>query len=410
MPKTAAELGPLAVSRLKKKGWNAVGGVSGLGLQITSSGARSWVLRIMVGGRRRSMGLGGFPTVGLAEARQKAREAREMVSKSVDPLLAKDKAKAALLAAQAIAVTFEDLAKQFIRSKESGWTNTKHAAQWTSSLNRYVFPIIGKKIVADIDENEVLRVLEAEPEIGKGSFWNTRTETASRVRQRIEAILDYATVRKLRQGENPARWKGRLASALPQRSKVKPVRHHSALKHKELPDFVAKLRHQNGQGALALEFLILTASRSGEVRGSVWKEVDLSQKLWIIPGVRMKSGREHRVPLCDRAIEILKGQKRGEAGSLIFPSSKATQLSDMTLTAVLKRMKVEVTAHGFRSTFRDWAAEETRYPNHVAEQALAHTIGDKVEAAYRRGDLLAQRREMMNDWAMFVESKAHPTP
>lgn len=406
MPKTARELGSLAVSRLTKTGWNAVGGVTGLGLQITETGSRAWVLRITVGNKRRAIGLGSYPTVLLAEARDRARQARAQIRDGVDPVVERKKAKDAIAASQAKAVTFEMLAAQYIKSREASWSNAKHAAQWAATLATYAYPVIGHRLVSEINENDVLRVLEAPIGPEGETFWNSKTETASRVRQRIEAVLDYGAVKKLRDGENPARWKGKLSAALPDRAKVQKVQHHAAMKFGDVPSFMTRLRSVQGQGARALEFAILTAARSGEVRGMKWPEVDLDQCLWTIPASRMKAGREHRVPLSEAAVQVLQSQTKIDGCDLVFPSTKKTALSDMTLTAVLRRMGLEYTAHGFRSSFRDWTAEMTTYPNHVAEQALAHTIGDKVEAAYRRGDLLKQRRRLMDDWAAYL---GHPT-
>lgn len=402
MPKVARELGSLAVSRLTKKGWNAVGGATGLGLQITGQSSRVWVLRVLVGNKRRSIGLGSYPTVSLAEARERARQTRAQIRDGVDPVVERRKAKDAVAASQAKAVTFEELARAYIKTRESGWSNAKHAAQWAATLEQYAFPILGKRLVSDINENDVLRVLEAPVGPGGETFWNNKTETASRVRQRIEAVLDYGAVKKLREGENPARWKGKLSAALPDRAKVQKVQHHAAMKFADVPSFMVRLRSIQGQGARALEFAILTAARSGEVRGMTWSEVDLGQRLWTLPASRMKAGREHRVPLSDAAIQVLQSQTKIEGCDYVFPSTKKAALSDMTLTAALRRMDLDFTAHGFRSSFRDWTAEMTTYPNHVAEQALAHTIGDRVEAAYRRGDLLKQRRQLMEDWAVFL--------
>lgn len=406
MPRVAKELGALAVSKLKVPGWHAVGGVAGLGLQVAPAGARSWVLRVVVAGNRRELGLGGFPTVQLAAARERARQAREQIAQGVDPIQAKKAAHSALKAAQARAVTFKTLAEQYIEAHEASWKNSKHAAQWSSTLTQYAFPVLGPMLVADIDTPAVLRVLEAEPEKGKGTLWATRTETASRLRGRLETILDYATTKGLREGPNPARWKGHLALTLPSKRKVAPVVHHKAIPVGEVGKFMARLRAAEGIGARALEFAILTAGRSGEVRGATWAEIDLPAKLWTVPAERMKAKREHRVPLSDAAVTLLEALPRREGCEVVFYSTKGSALSDMTLTAVLRRLKVDATAHGFRSTFRDWAAECTSYPAEVAEMALAHAVGNAVEAAYRRGDLFEKRRAMMGDWATFLAKPA----
>ncbi len=394
MPKIAKELGALAVGRLKVPGWHAVGGVAGLGLQVTPTGARSWSLRVVIAGKRREIGLGGFPTVQIAAAREKARQAREMISEGIDPILVRKSAASALRAAQARAVNFQTVAEQYIGAHEAGWRNPKHAAQWTSTLTQYAYPEIGTMLVASIDTAAVLRVLKP--------MWNTKTETASRLRGRIEGILDYATAHGLREGPNPARWKGHLALALPARSKVRKVEHHAALPVDEMPGFMQRLRAGQGIGARALEFAVLTAARSGEVRGMQWTEVDLAARVWTVPAERMKAGREHRVPLSDAAVAVLESLPRQEGGDVVFRGTRGQPLSDMSLTAVLRRMKVDAVPHGMRSSFRDWTAEHTSFPNEVAEMALAHAVGDKVEAAYRRGDLFDKRRVMMDAWASFL--------
>ncbi len=402
MPKVAKELGPLAVGRQKVPGWHAVGGVAGLGLQVAPTGARSWVLRVVISGKRREFGLGGYPTVQLAAAREKARQARETISQGVDPAQVKTAARSALQAATARAVTFKTLAEQYIEAHEASWKNSKHAAQWTSTLTQYAFPVLGSMLVADIDTPAVLRVLEAESVKGKGTLWATRTETASRLRGRIEVILDYATTKGLREGPNPARWKGHLALTLPAKRKVAPVEHHAALPVDDMPAFMRKLRAVEGMSARALEFATLTAARSGEVRGMEWAEVDLAAKVWTVPASRMKAGREHRVPLSDAAVALLKALDKPDGCEVVFPGKKGQPLSDMSMTAVMRRMKVDAVPHGMRSSFRDWVAECTGHPHEVAEMALAHTVGNAVEAAYRRGDLFAKRAAMMSDWAAFL--------
>ncbi len=397
MPKVAKELTPLAVSKIKDTGWHAVGHVSGLGLKVAPSGSRAWVLRTTVGGKRREFGLGGFPTISLASARERARTILDKIYAGSDPLTAKREAKVALMAQKAKEVTFKNLAQQYIDQHESGWKNSKHAAQWTSTLDTYAYPICGGMVVADVTTPIILNILEP--------IWTTKTETASRLRGRIEAILDYATAKGLREGPNPARWKGHLALTLPAKRRVSPVVHHRALEVKEMPDFYQSLKTMDGTSARALEFLILTAARSGEVRGMEWDEVDLVNKVWSVPAERMKAKREHRVPLSNIAIDILKALERNVKSKLVFESTKAGKpLSDMALTAVMRRMKVDAVPHGMRSSFRNWSAEETSYPNEVCEMALAHTVGNAVEAAYRRGDLFEKRRQMMNDWALFLAS------
>lgn len=394
MPRKAKELSPLEVRRLTRPGRWSVGGTDGLALQVTSSGARSWVLRMAAGGRQREMGLGSFPTVPLAEAREKARQHRALVKEGVDPIASRRAASSAASAERQAQKTFSEVAARYIAQHEKSWKNAKHQAQWEATLRTYAEPLIGKLLVRDIRSAHVIAVLEP--------IWTTKTETATRVRSRIELVLDYATARGYREGLNPARWKGNLDAALPNASKVAPVRHHAAVEVKEVESFMKRLRSQEGLGARALEFAVLTAARSGEVRGATWSEVDLKAALWTIPATRMKSGREHRVPLSKPAIKLLRSLPADRLpGDFVFPGMRGP-LSDMSLTAVLRRMGVSATAHGFRSTFRDWVSESTEHSGEVAEMALSHVIGDKVEAAYRRGDLLEKRIALMTDWASFL--------
>lgn len=395
MPKIVKELTPLAVSKLKRTGLHAVGGANGLGLKVMPSGSRAWVLRTMVAGKRREYGLGGFPTVPLASARERARTMLDQLFAGIDPAVTKKKAKSALAAQRAKAVTFKTLAEQYVAQHESSWKNAKHAAQWTSTLEAYAFPVCAHMVAAEIDTAMVLRVLEP--------IWLKKTETASRLRGRIEAVLDYATAKGLREGPNPARWKGNLALTLPAKRKVSPVVHHPAVLVKDMPRFFMSLKQREGNAARALEFLVMTAARSGEVRGMRWDEVDLAKKVWLLPAIRMKNKREHRVPLPAQAITLLKALPSRKSGGLVFPGSKPTaKLSDMSLTAVMRRMKIEAVPHGLRSSFRDWVGEETSYSREVAEMALAHTVGNAVEEAYRRGDLFEKRRLMMDDWARYL--------
>lgn len=306
-------------------------------------------------------------------------------------------------------MNFKQAAEKYIEANEAGWKNPKHAAQWTSTLEKYAYPIIGNLQVAHIETPHVVSVLEP--------IWNTKTETASRLRGRIESVLDWAKVRGYRNGENPARWKGHLDHILPARAKVQKVKHHPALDYHDMSAFMMALKTIDGMGARALEFAILTATRSGEVRGATWNEIDLDEEVWIIPSERMKAEREHRIPLSPAALTLLNDLPRILGTDLIFPSSKNTALSDMTLTATIRRMDEVsireggrgwkdksnnvVTAHGFRSTFRDWAGETTAHPREVIEHALAHQLKDKAEAAYQRGDLLLKRRMLMTDWAKY---------
>ena len=406
MARKAKELGALEVGRLTKPGLHAVGGVSGLALQVLPppSSARTWVLRVMIAGKRRAMGLGGYPDVTLAGAKEAARVARLKIKEGIDPIEDAKAKRSALYAARAASMTFSEAAAAYIAMKESEWNNAKHVQQWTNTLTTYAYPVIGKIFVRDVDQSHVMRVLEP--------IWLSKNETATRLRGRIENILDWARVSGYRSGENPARWRGHLDKLLPTPGKVQKVAHHPALPFDELGAFMVKLRAVEGMGARALEFAILTAARSGEVRGATWSEIDLKDATWTIPAERMKMKKEHRVTLNDEAVTLLKTLQGST--DFIFPNNKGTMLSDMTLTAVLRRMgRSDITAHGFRSTFRDWCSEGTNYPRDVAEMALAHAIGDKVEAAYRRGDLFEKRRLMMRDWGKFsgtVQTTATVTP
>ncbi|RDK01632.1 tyrosine-type recombinase/integrase [Paraburkholderia lacunae] len=396
MPRTAKELGALAVSRLSAPGRHTVGKVAGLALQITPSGARSWVLRITIGERRREIGLGAYPGVSLKEAQEKAQAARDEVVAGTDPVMARREAASRLRAEQALEVTFEEAAKRFIKAKAPEWRNAKHAAQWTNTLTTYAYPTIGKLLVRHVDRSHVVEVLEP--------IWTTKTETASRVRGRVEAILDWARVNGLREnGINPAAWRGNLEKLLSKPKKTTRVRHHPALPIEQMGDFMTKLRAMDSISARCLEFAILTAARSGEARGATWTEIDLKKAIWAVPGPRMKMQREHRVPLSPAAVKLLKSIERKEDVNLIFPNQRSgSMLSDMALLELMRGQKLEATPHGFRSTFRDWAGEYTNYPRELAEVALAHLKGDATEAAYWRSDVLEKRRRMMIDWAVFI--------
>jgi len=375
----------------------------GLYLRVSATRAKSWVFRFQLDGKRRDMGLGPYPDISLAEARARAAAHRNQRRDGIDPL----DAKAAQRQAQRVSVakgrTFRECAAEFIEKNRAGWRNAKHAAQWGSTLEAYVYPVIGDLPVGAIDAGLVVQVLDP--------IWNTRPETASRVRGRIEAVLDAATVRSFRQGPNPAQWKGNLAHILPARRKVRKVEHHAALPFDDMPEFLAALRGREGMSSRALEFAILTAARTGEVLDARWGEFNLAERLWIVPAIRMKGGREHRVPLSDAALAVIDEvrplalTRDGEPDPAVpvFPSlRRALPLSNMVLLMLLRRMgRGDLTVHGFRSTFSDWAAERTAYPREVVEMALAHAIGDKVEAAYRRGDLFEKRRQLMDAWARF---------
>lgn len=404
MPKKAKELAPVAVAGLKQPGMHPVGVVPGLHLQVLQTGGRTWVLRVRIGDRRREIGLGGFPDVTLAQARDKARELREQIRSGRDPVMEKRDAKSATRAAQAAQRTFKQCALAYIEAHESGWRNAKHAQQWRNSLEQHAYPVLGDLHVRDVGLPQIMDVLRP--------IWSSKNETASRLRGRIESVLDWATVHKYREGLNPARWRGHLDKLLPKPSKVAKVDHHKAVAVGDVGAFLARLRQSSGMGALALEFAILTAARSGEVRGATLAEIDRVAKVWTIPAERMKAGKEHRVPLSDAALAVIDraaALPRVAATDLLFPAPRGGQLSDMTLTVAMRRMEVDAVPHGFRSTFRDWASERTNYPREVAEMALAHAISNKVEAAYRRGDLFDKRRRMMDDWAAFVARVETPT-
>jgi integrase len=370
----------------------------GLYLQVVNAANKSWGLRYERSGAERWMGLGPTHTVTLKEARERGRAARLLLLDGIDPIDHRRAERAKLAAAKAKALTFREAAQRYFDQHEGKWRNAKHRQQFLSTLRDYAFPVLGGMAVADIDTPSVLRAVEP--------IWLTKTETASRVRGRIESVLDWAGVRGYRHGDNPARWKGHLAEVLPARGQVaKPV-HHAALPYREVPVFMAALREREGTAARALEFAILTAARTGEVIGAQSGEIDFEDKTWTVPAGRMKGGREHRVPLSERAIELLRNLPTENSNDRIFIGPRAgSGLSNMALTAVLRRMgRGDVTTHGFRSTFRDWAAERTNYPNHIVEMALAHAVGDKVEAAYRRGDLLAKRRQLAEAWSKYCTS------
>ncbi len=395
MPRRLAEKVGFELKNLTRPGLHAVGGVPGLCLNVRSREARSWILRLALGGKRREMGLGPYPEVSFKAAKEKAAAARELLRQGTDPIAAARATRSALVADRAAALTFDQCATAYIAAQSAGWRNAKHGDQWANTLRDYASPIIGKMLVRDVETSHVVRILT------RDDFWTTKTETASRVRGRIERVLAWATTSGYRSGENPARWKGHLDNLLPKTSKVSKVEHHAALDWREVGAFMARLRQQQGMGARALEFAILTAARSGEVRGALWTEIDLAAATWTVPAGRMKAEREHTVPLSGPALELLRALPRMAGTDLVFPSSQLSPLSDMTLAAVLRRMKVDATPHGFRSTFRDWAAESTSYPREVCEMALAHTIASAVEAAYRRGDLMAKRTRLMRDWATY---------
>ncbi|WP_108398907.1 tyrosine-type recombinase/integrase [Devosia submarina] len=385
MARQLNKLSAVGVAALTKPGRHSDGG--GLYLSISANGGKRWVFLFRWNGKPTEMGLGSAQIVPLKQAREFAQSARTLLAAGQNPLEAK---KAAAPKLQ----TFGECAKDYVDLNKSQWRNAKHIAQWTSTLETYCSKIWNTP-VADVSTEHVLAVLRP--------IWTTKPETASRLRGRIERVLSSAKVRGLRSGENPALWRGHLSDVLPARKKLSRG-HHKALPYAELPTFMVQLRERPAVAARALEFAILTAARSGEVLNAEWKEMDLKTAVWTIPPQRMKAGKQHRVPLSPRAVDLLETMKDEEPGTYVFPGQKEGKpLSAMSLAMMLRRMEVDVTVHGFRSSFRDWAAEQTSYPNEVAEMALAHTIKNAAEAAYRRGDLLEKRRELMNDWARFCE-------
>src|SRR4051812_5548317 len=397
-----------AVEVAKAKGPAVLHDGGGLYLRIAPIGANSWVFRFQIEGKRRDMGLGPYPDITLARAREKASAHRTQSREGAALIAAKRDNRQAQLLAQAEGCTFREVAEEYIARNEAGWRNAKHRQQWRNTLATYVYPVIGNLPVAAVDTGLVVQVLDP--------IWTTKPETASRVRGRVEAVLDTATVRGYRQGPNPAQWKGNLAHILPARSRVRRVEHHAALPFDELPEFLAALGERPGMAARALEFVIYTAARTGEALGATWGEIDIEAKVWTIPARRMKANREHRVPLSAAALDVL-GRVRPLAlltdgkpdpAAPVFPGPRrALPMSNMVMLMLLRRMgRDDLTAHGFRSSFSDWAAERTAFPREVVEMALAHAIANKAEAAYRRLDLLQKRRQLMEAWGRFCTAPA----
>lgn len=405
MPRKSPELSAVLVRRLRKPGLHAVGGVDGLQLQVKDSGARSWILRVKIGDRRPDIGLGGYPDTTLEQARQRAREARELIRRGVDPRDERRKAREALAAADAARLTFAKAAKLTHAARAPEFRNPKHAAQWIDSLEQYAFPALGHLEVAAITMQQILGVLEP--------IWKTKTETATRVRQRIEVVMAWATVNGYRTGSNPAAWKGNLKLALPAPAKLKKVTHHAALPWQEIGAFMPLLRDRPSITARALEFAILTAARSQEVRLATWSEIDLEARLWTVPAAHMKAGRVHRVPLSDAAVALLRALPRGSGEDLLFPGSRPGRpLSDSSMSKFLRELLAstpwEAVPHGFRSAFTDWARSRTNYPEEVVELALAHVNNDATRAAYARDELLPRRAKLMQDWARYLTARPGP--
>jgi integrase len=378
-----------------RPGMHADGG--GLYLQVTRAGVPSWTFRFMRDGKERYMGLGPLHTITLAEARKRAADSRRLKLDGADPIEERRTKRSADRIATAKGIAFKEAADRYIAGRK--WRNAKHAAQWPATLGTYAYPVFGDLPVAAIDTGLVLKAIEP--------IWHSKSETARRVRGRIESILDWATVRGYRTGDNPARWRGHLDKTLQPRAEVQKVEHHAALPYPEIGEFLVELRQHEGIAARALEFSILTAARTGEVIGVRWVEIDRKAKLWTIPGDRMKGGREHRVPLSDAALAIVDAMAETACSDFVFPGLRQDKpLSNTAMLKLIKRMgRSDLTVHGFRSTFRDWCAERTNFPAEVAEMALAHAVGDKVEAAYRRGDVFLKRRQLAHAWAKFCGTK-----
>lgn len=417
MARALARLKPIEIPRLTKIAGKHCDG-NGLYLIVEPPSQASWALRYRSNGKDRWMGLGPYPEVKLTDARERAFQARKLRIDGHDPLDARRREAHEKRLKDSKAMTFKQCGEAYIASQRAGWRNPKHAAQWTSTLEAYVYPLIGNKPVADIDADLVIQVLEQQvgPPENRDRFWVAKNETASRVRGRIEAILGWAAAKKLRSIENPARWQGQLSHLLPARSKVAKVEHHAALPYADIAAFLLLIRQQHGLSAKAAELVVLTAVRSTEALNAKWDEIDLVSRTWAIPAQRMKAFKEHRVPLSGAVITLLKSlkpdSKNADATPFVFPGAKRGKpLSNMAMLALLKRMKrTDVTIHGFRSTFRDWVAEVTNYGGDIAEMALAHTISNRVEAAYRRGDLYEKRVRLMEDWATYCDTLPQKEP
>jgi integrase len=392
------KLSATKVQKTSKKGLIGDGG--GLWLQVRKPHVKSWVFRYSIDGKARAMGLGSTETIPLEQAREEAARCRRLVRDGKDPIEERDAARAQRKLAATRSKTFEQCAEIYIEAHRSGWRNAKHAEQWISTLKTYAYPVFADLPVHTIDTGLVMRVL--------GPIWTTKPETASRVRGRIEAVLGWARTREYRTGENPAAWKGHLENLLPKRSKVARVEHHAALSYREMTEFMAELRKQDGPAARALEFAILTAARTGEVIGARWAEVDLDEGLWTIPEQRTKGHKEHRIPLAPAAVTVLQKMRDRAESEFVFPGTKhGGTLGDSAMLELLERMgRHDITVHGFRSSFRDWAAEQTAFPREVAEMALGHAVADAVEAAYRRGDMREKRRKLMEAWAAYCAAPA----
>lgn len=378
---------------------------NGLYLQVSDRNTKAWIFRFMIRGRARKMGLGDIDQVSLKDARKLAQAKRLLVVDGIDPIEDRNARKLAAVAEReaqkAKATTFRQCAEAYIKAHEAGWKSAKHGAQWMATLEAYAFPEIGSLPVGLVDRNHIMKILEP--------IWTTKTETASRVRGRIEKILDRAKAIGLRDGDNPARWVGHLDQLLPRKTQVSPVEHFAALPYKQLPAFMAKLRKRDGISARALEFTILNITRTSNTIGARWDQIDQKEKTWTIPGQALKGKKgkrrpDHVIPLSERALQILRDLPRD--GEFVFPGGKeGASLSNMAMAELLKEMGVDATVHGFRSTFKDWSTEQTSYANELTEMAMAHVVSNKVEAAYRRGDMREKRVRLMQDWASYCEGK-----
>ena len=417
MPKIAPPLNDLQVRRIVRTGWHAVGGVAGLLLQVrkpAKEGAqipRSWILRVKVGDQRQPIGLGPYPQVSLAEAREQAKKLVVQAKQGVNLKAKKRFERSALLSAASKNKTFRECAVAYMEAHASDYTNDKHRKQWAATLETYAYPVIGEMLVSDIAMRDVKRVLEQETTSSDdkaGKFWLVKTETAKRLLGRIKTVLDFATVNEYRTGNNPAQWKGYLDTQMPSPKKLQKVKHHPAVPYALVGDFMIKLRKNESISAKALEFLTLTAVRSRSVRIAEWSEIDLDKQLWVIPAEHTKARQEHRVPLQPQAIKLLQSLPKMAGTQIVFASPTGKALSDMALSQMMRGMRergeltVEAVPHGFRSTFRVWAAETTAYPEEMRKIASSHAVSDTVKKAYERTDLLEKRRQLMNEWASFI--------
>ena len=419
MPKIVTPLSDLQVRRITRVGWHAVGGVAGLLLQVRKpkkNGAqvpRSWILRIKVGDQRQPIGLGSYPQVSLAVAREQAAKLVMEAKQGINLKAKKRAQRSSLISAASKNKTFKECAEAYMDAHSSDYTNEKHRKQWPATLVTYAYPIIGNMLVSDIAMRDVRNVLEQETVVDintKGKLWYLKTETAKRLLGRIKTVLDYATVNEYRSGTNPAQWTGFLSTQLPSPKKIQKKEHHPAVPYLQIGGFMSKLRSNSSLSAKALEFLILTAVRSGSVRNAEWSEIDVDNALWIIPAEHTKARQEHRIPLQPQVIKLLKSLSKVAGTNLIFPNRNNKALSDMAFNQIMRGMrergelKVEGVPHGFRSTFRDWSAERTSYSDEIRKAASGHAIGDSVKEAYQRTDLLDKRRSLMNEWANFLDT------